>query len=873
MMEFNYQFTFLSWILFGSTLVGIHIVIQAWVHRSTSIARALFHLETAVVIWTLAAAFEAAATTVALKLFWTNVSYLGIASVPLLYLLFALCYGQHEKYLKPNIFLWLSVIPVVTFLIVITNDWHHLYYTHVSISEHNIGMYSHGPLFWIYTIYAYSMLIGGVLILVYSIGKNPGINRPKAILIILGGLFPFAGNIIYVFDFNPVPGLEWTPITFIVSGLFLLVGISRFQLLRVLPIARHQVTSIMKEAILISDVEGNIVDVNQRLVDIFGLRKKEVLNRRVDMVFHDQDELVSLMQQNEDSHSQIDIHGEHDVRCFEVQITNLYTGTNQFTGKLVLFYDITPMKKITQKLSQSESRLKEAQAVAKIGSWEFDIQTNELMWSDEIFEIFEVDQNQFESTYQSFINHVHPEDREFVDKAYTRSVKEKKPYDIDHRIVLDNGTIKFVNEKCETYYDNDGTAIRSIGTVQDVTRQVEDDKKLQAYYHRIKGINSASRTLTSSLDFLTTIEQCVNLSIDIFDASDVTIFLVDEKENRLKPRFNIGPYNKEIMAITLSMGEGISGDVTQSGKARIVNRIDLLDTGKHVKGTPYEPESLMCAPLKIDNNILGVMTVSKLGFDEFQPEDLEFLENLSDISAAAIQNARLYEASKQSEKIKTLFLANMSHEIRTPLNAIVGYNELIQAQLGDVIGEEEKHFFNIIQNSTDRLLKTIHGVLDISQMEAKSFDILEEPINLSEITQFIVDEFKPQAREKGLSLEYETTEQNTTIHADKYCIQQSLSNLLENAIKYTQSGGVRLCIFREEGNLALSIKDTGIGMSDKYQGQLYDYFSQESVGFTRKYQGAGLGLALTKRYLDMCKVSIDVKSKKGSGTEFLLRFN
>ena len=141
--------------------------------------------------------------------------------------------------------------------------------------------------------------------------------------------------------------------------------------------------------------------------------------------------------------------------------------------------EIAERKQAEEALKESERRLKESQQIARIGQWELDLVNNQLYWSDGIYNLFEIDPDRFAASYEAFINAIHPEDRDFVNKAYRESVKNKSPYDIIHRLLLRNGIIKYVNEICRTEYDKDGNALRSIGTVQDITelKQAEEELK------------------------------------------------------------------------------------------------------------------------------------------------------------------------------------------------------------------------------------------------------------------------------------------------------------------------------------------------------------------------------------------------------------
>ncbi len=167
-------------------------------------------------------------------------------------------------------------------------------------------------------------------------------------------------------------------------------------------------------------------------------------------------------------------------RAFDKMIVSLKKVTEN------LKKEIFTHKKSEEALKESETRLNEAQQIAHIGSWELDLITNTLHWSDEVYRIFDLEPQQFDPTYEAFLDNIHPDDREFVNNAYTESVKNKKTYDIIHRLLLKDGTLKFVNERCETFYNDNGKAVRSIGTVQNVTRRIQAEEELKKYQQRLE---------------------------------------------------------------------------------------------------------------------------------------------------------------------------------------------------------------------------------------------------------------------------------------------------------------------------------------------------------------------------------------------------
>jgi PAS domain S-box-containing protein len=156
---------------------------------------------------------------------------------------------------------------------------------------------------------------------------------------------------------------------------------------------------------------------------------------------------------------------------------------------------VAELKGDNKEISKSESRLKEAEQIAQVGHWELDLVTNTLCWSDEIYRVFDLNPKDFGATYEAFLDAVHPDDRKFVNDSYTRSLKERSGYDIVHRLLLKDGTIKYVHEICRTTYNKDGKPLRSIGTVQDITRH----KKHENGFAGIIGRNAAMRKLFKTI--------------------------------------------------------------------------------------------------------------------------------------------------------------------------------------------------------------------------------------------------------------------------------------------------------------------------------------------------------------------------------------
>jgi PAS domain S-box-containing protein len=252
------------------------------------------------------------------------------------------------------------------------------------------------------------------------------------------------------------------------------------------------------------------------------------------------------------------------------------------------------------------------------------------------------------------------------------------------------------------------------------------------------------------------------------------------------------------------------------------------------------------------------------------------LVNIRDISERKrneLELARARDAALESSRLKSAFLANMSHEFRTPLNIILGYSDLIGEHLAEMQDSSQEECLEAVTRACKRLLRTLNAILDYSKLEARSFTVNPATVNLVPLIERLIADMMPQAASKGLSLEFAFDEEAATAEFDEYCLTQALRNLLENAIKFTERGGATVRLYREAiGALRIRIADTGIGIDAAFLPHLLEPFSQEDYGMSRRFEGAGLGLALTRRYLELNGASLSVRSEKDTGSTFTIHF-
>ncbi|MFC2133168.1 ATP-binding protein [Bacteroidota bacterium] len=281
----------------------------------------------------------------------------------------------------------------------------------------------------------------------------------------------------------------------------------------------------------------------------------------------------------------------------------------------------------------------------------------------------------------------------------------------------------------------------------------------------------------------------------------------------------------------------------------------------------------------------SVVKVDKLFFETWYCPAFDDQGNITGVYGIALDitnqknvESELLKAKEEAEKsnrLKTEFLAQMSHEIRTPINTILGFASLIESNIGDNLDEDLRDGFSIMNSASKRVIRTIDLILNMSEIQTGTYEYNPQNINLfDDILVKLGKEFIPIAKLKGIELVLTKKTDSTQIVADQYSITQMFANLIDNAIKYTKTGSITISIFRDnDNNLVAEVSDTGVGIAEEYIPRLFEPFSQETQGYTRNYEGNGLGLALVKEYCNMSNANIELESMKGVGSTFRITFN
>ncbi len=223
-------------------------------------------------------------------------------------------------------------------------------------------------------------------------------------------------------------------------------------------------------------------------------------------------------------------------------------------------------------------------------------------------------------------------------------------------------------------------------------------------------------------------------------------------------------------------------------------------------------------------------------------------------------------AAETRNREKSSFLANMSHELRTPMNGILGFAEMLKKP--GLSAQKQSLFIQIIEQSGQRMLNIIDDIINISNIEAGLVELSPVKINLNIILKQLYDFFLPEAEKKGLWLNLQIPVNESTIKTDRQKLEQVISNLIKNALKFTDKGRIEIGYHNNGADLTIFIRDTGIGISTTDQANIFNRFWKKS----KMHEGSGLGLAISKSYTEMMGGNISVKSDEGAGSCFYIDF-
>jgi len=237
---------------------------------------------------------------------------------------------------------------------------------------------------------------------------------------------------------------------------------------------------------------------------------------------------------------------------------------------------------------------------------------------------------------------------------------------------------------------------------------------------------------------------------------------------------------------------------------------------------------------------------------------------------AEIEIEKAKDQAVKANQLKSEFLAQISHEIRSPLNAVLNFSQLLKEEFSDKISEDTRISFDGIDSASKRVIRTVDLILNMSELQLGTYEVTRRKIDLVEMLSNIRKEYTNLARSHKLELRFISNLKKAEVITDEYAINQVFANLVDNAIKYTKKGFIEISIEKVDHKFKIKVIDSGVGISKEFLPEIFDAFSQEERGYSRRYEGSGLGLSLVKNYCDLINADISIESERGKGTTFFV---
>jgi len=490
--------------------------------------------------------------------------------------------------------------------------------------------------------------------------------------------------------------------------------------------------------------------------------------------------------------------------------------------------NITARKQAVEALRESQRDLNRAQAVAHIGSWRMDVCNDRLEWSDENFRIFGIP-NGTSLTYQSFLDIVHPADRHFVDTAWQDALTGKS-YDIEHRIIADQ-KLKWVRELAELEFDEHGTLLGAFGTTEDIT-----------------DIKSSQDALQYERRFLR----------QVIDAVPSVIFVKDREG-----RYLLG--NEALAQSYGTSPEGLIGLTEEDFNPNADevayfhrNDLDVINTGK----------SKLIPEVKVthaDGSVHWYNTV------KIPLIDGDKCNKVLVVATDITERKHAEEALRLADRRKDEFLAMLAHELRNPLAPICNTVQMLKMQ--ETTDPKLAWGLNVIDRQVSHMALLLDDLLDVARIMHGKITLKTERFELSDIVNNVIETSRPMIESRGQELIISRTTTPQWIDGDRVRLAQVLSNLLNNAAKYTGEGGkITLTVMRDGSDAVIEVRDTGIGISPDVLPHVFDLFIQADRSLAHSQGGLGLGLTLVRQLVEIHGGTVTAASAGiGKGSSFTVR--
>ncbi len=567
--------------------------------------------------------------------------------------------------------------------------------------------------------------------------------------------------------------------------------------------------------------------------------------------------------------------------------------------------DITERKKIEHELIEKNFRLLKAEEIAHLGFLDWDLQTNNIFLSDEVYELYGLPRTSHFTTPEFVTKVVHPDDLKYVSERLMAAINENQAYNVDHRIVRPDGEIIWVQAQAELSRDQSGNPVKLLGTILDITLRKNTENSLNKSFQTLNTLYEITKQLGLSLNIEEVGAKILESLEKLLKWQRGSIWLLDKDKNAMqlishsKMGLDDVNYKNEIERVKNILSAdsgGITRWVIMHGKTI---RSGNIKTDKRYLEIDSNIKSELCVPIVLNGNSIGCINVESCEENAFSEEDEKLLITLSNISTSAINNAQLFnnlgielkERIKTDEKIIKLneelekrvmqrtaklaevnkelesFAYSVSHDLRAPLRSIMGFSEIISKRYKDKLSGESLEYFGYILEASRNMSNLIEDLLKFSRL--KKGEIEKEEIDLNEIIQTVIHSLSHDINNNNVKIEF--SDNLPIIKAERTLMGQILTNLINNSIMYHRKGinpVIKLSAEEDNENIIIKIIDNGQGIPKEHHEKIFNIFQR--LHPADEYPGTGIGLAIVKKAVSALGGQVSLESEVGLGSTFMV---
>lgn len=615
----------------------------------------------------------------------------------------------------------------------------------------------------------------------------------------------------------------------------------------------NQIISLVSEAFFIAQADfSKIVYVSDTWEKVFGHPKEEIIQNPGSWMnyvlpeYHPmlQREIQKMLQTGETPNNPIHYRvrwPDGSIHWIRGSVLPLKDETGKVTQIAGVIGDVTREKEIEMRLDdyttlleeetmKRTKNLEEAQKIAKLGSWEWDIPANQVTWSNELYEIFGVTSRDAPLTYEAYLKFIHPDDRERIKRIIDDAYAAKQPYRFDCRLVRADGRVIFHHGEGKIITDEAGQVVKMMGIGQDTTDRVKAEMKTEEARQRFEAVAKRITDLVYELNMETN-------TLDWYGDVDTVL------------GFAPGEFPRAL--------EGWEKAIHPEDRERVLKLFD--DALKENAGFDVEYRVL-----KKNGDIAfwydrGGVVKSRSGAPD------KFIGAISDVTENKKKEARIRELND----IRNRFIRIVSHQMRTPLSVIrFNIENFLESQFGPV-SEAQADILRTIQAANLDIINRIGDLTTAMDIEEGRVVLSKDGISLETVLAGVVAENKKRFKNKKIDFVFDGPEKPLPlVVCDSEKIREAINKIIENAFLYSESGEIRTALKRKDNSVRLEVRDHGIGIPKLEQDRIFNRFFRASNASTLHNDASGVGLSIAKYFIEQHKGTIGFTSEEGKGSIF-----